>query len=495
VHKYAMNQYKPMLLFLAPIMVAGALFFARSRHRGKTTIGARLPPGPKYFPLLGSVISINTEDPSVTFVKWAREYGDIVYCNLFGTKTVILSTEEVARELLDKRSKIYSDRAGFEAVADYGAMLSSGVIPYGPTWRLHRRLYNDFLRPAAIPSFHPCQLEKVSELMHKLSSTPLDFYRHFESYSVGVIANSVYNRSLKTEEQHLVERVGKESRHFDMIASNAFILALNAFPFLRYLPPWFFGGKFNAKAHQAAADAIVKELYRESDVEYLLSHARKECDRREAEEIVKCICYTSFLGSDTTTITLSNFVLAMLKNPDAQARAHAELDAAIGRDRLPTFEDRSYLPYTEAISRETRRWHPSTPLGLPHRLMEDDIFNGYLIPKGSIVIAHTGAIAQDERRYSSPAFFKPERFYNADGKTLNEDTVSYAFGFGRRMCPGRHLADATSWIAIASILSMFKIEHVRDENGNIIEFEEQWESGLNIHLKPFPCQFVPRSSV
>jgi cytochrome P450 len=75
--------------------------------------------------------------------------------------------------------------------------------------------------------------------------------------------------------------------------------------------------------------------------------------------------------------------------PDVQAKAHAELDRIIGSSRLPTFSDRENLPYIDAIVKETVRWHTVAPVGVPHKSDEDDVFHGYFIPKGSILIANS----------------------------------------------------------------------------------------------------------
>jgi cytochrome P450 len=72
--------------------------------------------------------------------------------------------------------------------------------------------------------------------------------------------------------------------------------------------------------------------------------------------------------------------------PEAQRKAQQELDRVVGTLRLPTFEDRKNLPYIDAVVKETFRWHPLAPLCLPHMTDQDDILNGYLIPKGSILI-------------------------------------------------------------------------------------------------------------
>ena len=82
------------------------------------------------------------------------------------------------------------------------------------------------------------------------------------------------------------------------------------------------------------------------------------------------------------------FVLAMALYPDVQDNAHAELDAVVGRGRLPTIEDRTSLPYLNAVVKELLRWHIVAPLGVPHMTVEDDVYNEYQIPKGSMIIAN-----------------------------------------------------------------------------------------------------------
>ena len=74
--------------------------------------------------------------------------------------------------------------------------------------------------------------------------------------------------------------------------------------------------------------------------------------------------------------------------PDVQKRAQAEIDAVIGPNRLPTLADRSRLPYVEALVSEVLRWGPIGPVCIPHRLMEDDVYNGYFIPKGTVILAN-----------------------------------------------------------------------------------------------------------
>ena len=76
----------------------------------------------------------------------------------------------------------------------------------------------------------------------------------------------------------------------------------------------------------------------------------------------------------------------MVLYPNIQAQAQAEIDDVIGNDRLPTVEDRERLPFVSALVTEALRWHTVVPTSIPHRVMEDDLHDGYLIPKGALII-------------------------------------------------------------------------------------------------------------
>lgn len=83
------------------------------------------------------------------------------------------------------------------------------------------------------------------------------------------------------------------------------------------------------------------------------------------------------------------FFLAMTLYPDIQRKAQQELDVIVGLDRLPELDNRDSLVYTNAIVMECLRWHPATPLAMPHRTMADDEYRGYFIPKGTIVLGNS----------------------------------------------------------------------------------------------------------
>ncbi|KAJ6474242.1 cytochrome P450 [Mycena sanguinolenta] len=190
----------------------------------------------------------------------------------------------------------------------------------------------------------------------------------------------------------------------------------------------------------------------------------------------------------------------MALHADVQKKAQLEIDTVIGTDRLPEFKDRpslesfSLLPFVNALCQDTMRWRPVLPIGVHHATTTDDVYNGYFIPKGNysaeFPFIHVDSI------YPDPECFNPDRFLTEDGK-LNDDASVLAFGFGRRLCPGRHNADDTIWATIVSVLSTFDIAKAKDAAGNEIDINPgysdnffRWEilwliaRDTNVHWAP-----------
>ena len=168
------------------------------------------------------------------------------------------------------------------------------------------------------------------------------------------------------------------------------------------------------------------------------------------------------------------WTLAMIAYPETQSRAHAELDAVVGRDRLPTFADYPHLPYVRAMVKEILRWRPPAPLAAPHRLMEDDWYEEMFIPKGTICIPNVWHMNHDPEVFGENAdHFDPARHLDTDGDVApspsdgrEEGHVSY--GFGRRLCVGRHMANNSLFIDIAIMLWATDIERKRDASGEAL---------------------------
>ncbi|CAI7669989.1 unnamed protein product [Penicillium palitans] len=194
-------------------------------------------------------------------------------------------------------------------------------------------------------------------------------------------------------------------------------------------------------------------------------------------------------AGDTTTAILEGFFLAMMLFPDVQRKAQAEMDELFGKPALPSTTDRERLPYVNAIVKEATRWLTVVPLGIPHRTDQDDIINGYLIPKNTIIVPNTWSFNNDPTIYPNPRDFEPERFLSKPG-ALEPGDVS--FGFGRRVCPGRLIGETSIFLIIAHILAIFDIRKPA-ENGEEIKSTLDSTAGLLIHLVPFNASITPRS--
>jgi len=212
-----------------------------------------------------------------------------------------------------------------------------------------------------------------------------------------------------------------------------------------------------------------------------------------ADDDVKYACGALYgAGTDTTLSTIKTVLLAMMMFPEVQARVQEEIDGVLGpienAQRLPEFEDRESLPYLNALIKEALRWHPAVPLGIQHSSIEDDVFQGYYIPKDSIIFANQWAMSRDEAFYDNPEEFRPERFLGPDPAL---DPYQFAFGFGRRICVGLHFADAAVYIMAASILAAFTISKPIGDNGEVLEpIIPEAHAGLDAELQ---CRLVPRS--
>jgi len=206
-------------------------------------------------------------------------------------------------------------------------------------------------------------------------------------------------------------------------------------------------------------------------------------------------------GAETTSTVMAWWMLAMVAYPETQSRGHAELDAVVGRGRVPTFSDHPNLPYIRAMVKEVLRWRPAAPLAGPHRTTEDDWYKGMFIPKGTICLPNVWHMNHDPEIYGdSAAIFDPARYLDkagggmesspSDGK--EEGHVTY--GFGRRVCVGRYMANNSLFIEIAMMLWATNIERKTDVSGRRLPLDVDGfvDHGIVVRPTPFECEISPR---
>ncbi|KAI9570681.1 cytochrome P450 [Boletus coccyginus] len=458
--------------------------FVRNRIERK---GYPLPPGPTSFPLLGSALSISSKEPWLTYTKWRAGYGDIVYTRLLNTNVVVLNSPSVVTELLEKRSQIYSDRPFIATVEPYGYDCNFSFSPYGEHWRLCRRIFHQTFRAESSLNFRPMQLRRARQMIVNMIDNSEEYPFHYSSFSAAVAMSSVYDYETKPRNDPIVSIINSflHATFPELTLEKAVLL--KAFPYLLYIPNWLPGSWIKREAREAAT---LRNKMIEMPYHYVQNRMESQDNigdamvfdhiarmeqfddsyRAEYEVALKHTSITAFINSAET--------LAMVKNPHVWKRAQAEIDIVVGIDRLPEFKHRNSLPYVDAIIRETFRWKPVGPLGVPHATTSSDIYNGFYIPKGATIIANVWAMFHDEARYPDPEVFSPERFLDMQGLLSKDDPAHIIFGFGQRACPGRHAADASLWTAIVAMLATLEFNAAKDENEKDVVFEATFTSGL-----------------
>jgi cytochrome P450 len=327
-------------------------------------------------------------------------------------------------------------------------------------------------------------------------------------YSGSLIITAIYGHETPpgTEGDPLIHRTREATEIAKRVMAPERAALLMAFPFLGHLPSWFPGASDRRLAPYCRK--LVRQMLDEpfeigkkkmTDDGRPLSIVAKFLDAGDTspaqEEFMKGVAVSGFVsGTETTASSLYSFMLAMLLHPDVQSRALAEINTVCG-DNIPSFEHKPLLPYIEAICREVLRWQPIVPLGLPHMTSREDVYEGYLIPKGSMVLVNEWAISRDESLYPDASRFDPERHLTAEGKLKDDPLVGhFAFGYGRRICPGRHFAELSLWAAMVSMLSTIQITNAKDSEGNDIPVIPEYTAGLAIKPKPFACVITSVSS-
>lgn len=271
-------------------------------------------------------------------------------------------------------------------------------------------------------------------------------------------------------------------------------------PVLRHIPDWLPGTGFKqtARRWKATVRAVGYVPYRfarqrepansrhSSYVSSAVHKIRMERSGVLEEEDSESVVWTaaSLYGgaSDTTVVVLTAFCLAMILFPRSQKKAQDELDALLADRRLPSLQDRRQLPYVNALVKEVLRWWPIAPMGFPHVADRDIIHGGYRIPKGAYLIPCVRSFLHDPKVYKNPELFEPERFL---APRREPDPDRDAFGYGRRVCPGKHFADSSIFLNIACLLATFNFTRGADQNGSPVPVEAKPSAGILNYPQPF----------
>ncbi|KAG1731607.1 cytochrome P450 [Suillus paluster] len=465
---------------------------------------APYPPGPLGLPLVGNVQDIPHVKPWLTFAEWGKKYGPISHVNVLGQHIFVLNSLKTTMEMLDKKSTVYSDRPVVPMSGELmGYKHTLGYLRYGERLRLYRKNFHRIIGSrAALAVYNPIEEIETHRFLKCVLAKPDQLQGHIRHTAGAIILRISYGYEVKEENDpfvFLAERALDQFSRFSITGD----FMVDFLPCLAKVPEWFPGAGFKRIARECreTLEEMAAAPYKFAKDQMAAGIALKSftldlLDGRtlsaEEDHIVKWSAVSLYGGgADTSVSAIYSFFLAMTLFPDVQKKAQAEIDAVVGPDRLPSFADRASLPYTEALAKEVLRWNVVVA-SADHSTTEDDIHNGYYIPKGSLIIPNIWFMLNDPQTYANPSEFNPERFFAKDGKEPETDPRTMCFGFGRRICPGQHLADASIWISTAMSLAVFDISKVV-ENGVEITPEVDHSSGFISHPKPFKCSIKPRS--
>ncbi|CAA7262451.1 unnamed protein product [Cyclocybe aegerita] len=450
----------------------------------------QLPPGPRRLPIIGNALQVPTERAWEVFSEWSKQYGDLMHVDAMGQNFVIISSPKIARDLLDKRSAFYSDRPHFVMANELAGYGESFVLQsYNDNWRKQRRLVAQDFSQSSTPRYYALQEKETRILVRNIVDNPASLVSQVK-LTIGIIIIRVtYGYYVQSENDRILSTSLQAVENFShLITPGTFLVDL--FPPLKYLPRWLPGTGFfkiadvwrktvfdgaHAPFEWCKANLETGKTLTPNLCATIIQEAGGELPQDDQEKLIWGAGSVMGGGLDTNISAALTFFLAMILNPSVQAKAQSELDAVVGTDRLPGIADRSNLPYIRAIIAEIFRASPSLPLSIPHVVRQDDVYDGYFIPKGAVIMPNVWHMLHDPEVYPDPHSFNPDRFNGLDAAM--EEVKDLVFGFGRRVCPGRYFAEGTLFAIIATTLATCNVLPGLDEHGREVMPEWAYTSG------------------
>ncbi|KAI1790162.1 cytochrome P450 [Ganoderma leucocontextum] len=469
--------------------------------------GERLPPDPPGHWFFGHTPP--RSHVAFHYNELGKTYGP-VYTLRYGSKYVcVITGHRAAIDIMVKQSHKLADRPRYIVA---GEILSKGMrilaIRAGDRLRRLRGSLHAILQPQASIAYVPIQMQHARSYVLDILDIPEQHLTHAKRqigrrlfllirprFAASVIMSVTYGKTTPTSySDPEVQQINKgTARLGDTLRPGAYLI--ESYPWLRYVPG------MTSKLEQWHQEEIalyrgqveaVKERLANNDAQpcfttYLLEH--QEESGLSDDELAYLAGSMFGAGSDTTGGVLGFFVMAAAKYPETQRRVQAQLDAVVGRDRLPTFADQDKLPEVWAYIEELFRWRPVAPAGFSHAATEDVFWKDCVIPAGTEVVGCHWAIARDPDVFPDGDTFSPGRWLDEKGE-MRTDLRFFNWGFGRRICPGQHLADRSLFITIALALWAFDIS---EDSAHPID-TMAIKDGALAHSEQFAVRFKPRIS-
>jgi len=500
-------------------LYAGVAVLALAIIYRVSQIGKRdksLPPGPPTRLVVGNLFDIPPRYAHLKFTEWSKQYGPVISCKLFGSTMVVLNDADSVMELMDKRSGSSSERAPSYINSEFISANNHPLLVGASRSVLMRKIYNTALAQRRVPDYIPLQNAEAVATMRNILHDPANFYEELRRLSCSLALTIAFGKRAPTFSGK--DSIGFSVEHFYHVAHafNFFLEVgaappLDLFPILKSIPAAFAEWKVQALKLREQMQQVYQTMLLGEVKSRLAKGQTNGCwmesvvQRNEAsDDLMQAWVGGGMMeaGSDTTSSVLLTFVLAAVLHPDKVAKAQAELDAAVGPDRSPKFDDLDSLPYCKAFVLEVMRWRPILPAGVPHMTSKDEVYNGMLIPAGTVLVQNTWAVLHDPAKYDKPEAFIPERFLEHKfglKKGMPEDPSSFrntfGYGAGRRICVGLYFAENTIKVMVAKLLWAYNFGRKIDaKTGKEVEVrDDDFHPGHITAPEPFQCTITPRN--
>ncbi|KAG2063131.1 cytochrome P450 [Suillus decipiens] len=432
-------------------------YFSRSMN------SLSLPPSPSTWRLQGHFLPHRRS--FLAIVGWINEYGPLITLRSGLRKFVVIGSYKAAMDIMENQGAALADRPRMIAAGEiFSGGQSFTSTPFGEKLRQKHRALHTHLQPKAAEAYQPLLMSHAKNMVLNILNDPYNFQNHVITFSSSTMMKVAYGTSTPTS---ATDPLVREMRQLmvavsEILRPDAYYL-VDSIPWLKHIP-WYGrelkqGFETSKRLHIGQLNRVKEQMRSNVDIgpsftRYMLENS----NHYGLTEVETAFLSATFFGagSDTTTSVLCTVLLAAACFPEEQAKVHAELDAVIGRHQAPTFANQESLIHLRAFISEALRWRPVAPNGVPHQATKDVIWENNYIPAGTMVFGNHWAICRDPEVYPEPDAFKPQRWINDQG-VLRSDLTNFLYGFGRRVCPGQHVANRSLFISTVLILWAFRL--------------------------------------
>ncbi|XP_018819235.2 cytochrome P450 71D8-like [Juglans regia] len=445
------------------------VLYCKRSSKAKDQIHRKLPPGPWKLPLIGNLHQLVFSSlPHHSLTKLALKYGPIMQVQLGEVLAIVVSSPEIAKEVLHTHDTVFINRPTNLAVEilSYGY---SGIVftPYGDYWRQIRKIsVMELLSAKRVQSFRSIREEEALNLVESVSLSgglAINLSEKILSMTYGVTSRAAIGAKCRQEKEFisLVKEILLMSGGFDVP---------NLFPSLKFLG-FLTGMKPTLEKMHRKTDRILEDIIKQKMERSTNSSSAGYAQSAEHEDLVDVLLKLQenggldfditrdhikamtldivIAGSETSASTIEWAMSELVKNPRVMEKAQAEVRRVLeGRGNINE-TDIQKLDYLRAVVKETLRLHPPGAL-IARESREKCEISGYEIPSNTKVLINTWAMGREY--WIDANYFHPERFYDSsiDFKGTNFEYIP--FGSGRRICPGISFALISVELALSHLL-------------------------------------------